>query len=67
MYGTTYSSIRENLSGRWVVDTDPFAVNQFMHPYQGSIYFGFARSTGLGYWESLGYTFGTPSVTDSVA
>ncbi|MCR4302395.1 MAG: DUF3943 domain-containing protein, partial [Sulfuricaulis sp.] len=43
---------------RWVVDTDPFAVNQFMHPYQGSIYFGFARSTGLGYWESLGYTFG---------
>ncbi|MCR4300612.1 MAG: DUF3943 domain-containing protein, partial [Sulfuricaulis sp.] len=46
VYGSTYSSIRKNLSGRWVVDTDPFAVNQFMHPYQGSIYFGFARSTG---------------------
>jgi hypothetical protein len=58
VYGTTYSTVRENLSGRWVVDTDPFAVNQFMHPYQGSVYFGLARSTGLGYWESLGYTFG---------
>ncbi len=58
VYGTTYHTIRENLSGRWAVDTDPFAVNQFMHPYQGSIYFGFARSTGLDYWESLGYTFG---------
>jgi hypothetical protein len=58
VYGTTYSTIRENLNSKWVVDTDPFAVNQFMHPYQGSIYYGFARSTGLGYWESLGYTFG---------
>jgi len=58
VYGTTYSTIRENLSSKWVVDTDPFAVNQFMHPYQGSVYFGLARSTGLGYWESLGYTFG---------
>jgi Domain of unknown function (DUF3943) len=58
VYGTTSHTIRENLSGRWAVDTDPFAVNQFMHPYQGSIYFGLARSTGLGYWESLGYTFG---------
>ena len=58
VYGTSYHTIRENLSSKWVVDTDPFAVNQFMHPYQGSIYFGLARSTGLGYWESLGYTFG---------
>lgn len=58
VYGTTYSTVRENLSSKWVVDTDPFAVNQFMHPYQGSVYFGLARSTGLGYWESLGYTFG---------
>ena len=58
VYGTTVQSVRDNLSGKWVVDTDPFAVNQFMHPYQGSVYFGLARSTGLDYWESLGYTFG---------
>ena len=58
VYGTTYSSVRENLKGKWVVDTDPFAVNQFMHPYQGSVYFGLARSSGLDYWESLGFTLG---------
>ncbi|MEI6413895.1 MAG: DUF3943 domain-containing protein [Pseudomonadota bacterium] len=58
VYGTTWQSIRDNLSAKWVVDTDPFAVNQFMHPYQGSVYFGLARSSGNDYWESLGYTFG---------
>lgn len=58
VYGTTFHSIGDNLTGKWVVDTDPFAVNQFMHPYQGSVYFGLARATGLDYWESLGYTFG---------
>jgi len=58
VYGTTLQSVRDNLHNKWIVDTDPFAVNQFMHPYQGSVYFGLARSTGLDYWESLGYTFG---------
>ena len=78
VYGVTYSSVRDNLTGRWVVDTDPFAVNQFDHPYQGSVYFGFARSTGLDFWESLEYTFfgslfweivgetGRPSINDLV-
>ena len=42
--------------GPWGVDTDAFNVNQFMHPYQGSMYHGFARSAGLNYWESLLYT-----------
>ncbi|HEV7912748.1 MAG TPA: DUF3943 domain-containing protein, partial [Albitalea sp.] len=32
-------------------------INQFMHPYQGSMYHGFARATGHGYWTSMGYTF----------
>ena len=41
--------------GTWVVDEDAFNVNQFMHPYQGSMYHGFARSAGLNYWESLLY------------
>jgi hypothetical protein len=39
-------------------DRDPFSVNQLGHPYQGSIYYGFARSAGLNYWESLAYTIG---------
>ncbi len=32
-------------------------MNMIMHPYMGSFNYGFARSAGLNYWESLGYTF----------
>jgi len=56
-YHSNLSSIRHNLHHNWVVDNDPFSTNQFGHPYQGSIYHGFARSAGLNFWESLGYTF----------
>jgi hypothetical protein len=57
VYGTTNDSIHENLRHGWVVDKDPFAMNQFGHPYSGSLYHGFARSAGLNYWEALGYDF----------
>ncbi len=50
-------SIRRNLRSSWVVDADTFTVNQIGHPYQGSMYHGFARASGLGYWPALGYTF----------
>ncbi len=78
-YGSDLSSIRDNLHSKWVVDTDPFAVNQFMHPYQGSMYQGFARSAGVGFWGALGYTTAgsllweiagertTPSINDQVS
>ena len=56
-YAVSASSIRRNLNGGWVVDNDPYSINQLLHPYQGSIYHGFARSAGLGFWTSLGYTF----------
>ena len=56
-YDVTARSIRRNLRSSWVTDNDPFSVNQFLHPYQGSMYHGFARSAGLNYWEALGYTF----------
>ena len=55
-YKSSLSSIRHNLHGNWRTDTDPFTTNQLGHPYQGSMYHGFARSAGLNYWESLGYT-----------
>jgi len=55
-YGSNLTSFRRNLTGKWVYDTDPFATNQFLHPYQGSMYHGFARSAGLSFWPSLGYT-----------
>ena len=61
IYGSDYdvsgASIRRNLRGGWVVDNDPYKINQLAHPYQGSMYHGFARSAGLGFWDSFGYTF----------
>ena len=50
-------TIRRNLRSSWVVDRDPFLVNQLGHPYQGAMYHNFARSAGLNFWEGLGYTF----------
>ncbi len=32
-YRSNFTSIKNNLTGKWVVDTDPFKVNQFLHPY----------------------------------
>ncbi len=54
-YDSNLSTIRHNLSSSWNVDRDAFKINQLGHPYQGSMYHGFARSAGLNYWESLGY------------
>ena len=56
-YRVTAGSIRRNLRSGWGTDRDPFQTNQLGHPYQGAMYHGFARSAGLDYWHSLGYTF----------
>ena len=56
-YDVTWSSIKDNLRSSWGTDNDPFKTNQLGHPYQGSMYHGFARSAGLSYWESAGYAF----------
>jgi hypothetical protein len=56
-YYSNWSSIKRNLRRSWVTDNDTFKINQFGHPYAGSMYHGFARSAGLSFWESLGYTF----------
>jgi hypothetical protein len=56
-FASNASTIRRNLHSSWVVDSDPFRINQLGHPYAGSMYHAFARSAGLNYWESLGYTF----------
>jgi hypothetical protein len=55
-YDVTWDSISRNFQSTPVYDKDPFSVNQIGHPYQGSVYYGLARSAGLGYWESLLYT-----------
>lgn len=56
-YDVSWRSIRHNLRGPWVTDNDPFQINQFGHPYQGSLYHGAARSAGLNYWEASALTF----------
>ena len=61
-FDVTGASIRHNLRGPWVVDDDPFQVNQFGHPYQGAMYHGIARSNGLGYWTSAVYTFASSAL-----
>jgi len=57
VYGSPSSNFRQNIHRHWVIDTDPFSVNQFFHPYQGSMYQQFARSAGLDFWQSSIYTF----------
>ena len=57
-YDVSWASVRRNLRGPWVEDNDPFRVNQFAHPYQGSLYHGAGRASGLGYWEASALTFG---------
>ncbi len=56
-YDVNLTTFRDHVvHGPWGIDRDAFNVNQFLHPYQGSMYHGFARSAGLNYWESLLYT-----------
>src|SRR5438552_7678610 len=50
VYDTDGHSFWKNLKSSQVIDTDPFSVNQIGHPYQGSIYYGLARSAGLNYF-----------------
>src|SRR5262245_35041686 len=56
------TTIRRNLRGPWVIDDDPFQVNQFGHPYQGAMYHGIARSNGLNYCTSIAYTFASSAL-----
>jgi hypothetical protein len=56
-YAVSLDSIRHNLHSSWGIDSDPFSVNQLGHPYQGSMYYGFARSAGFDFWPSMGYAF----------
>jgi hypothetical protein len=78
-FSVTRASIRRNLRATWVVDDDVYEINQIGHPYQGSMYHGFARSAGLNYWASSAYTFAgsllweiagetsRPSINDQIA
>jgi Domain of unknown function (DUF3943) len=79
-YKSTGTTIWEHLTdSKWVIDNDQFKVNQFLHPYGGSVYYGLARSAGLNFWESFLYSVGgsfvweiagettAPSINDMIA
>lgn len=55
-YDSDFDSLKDNLGGKWVYDSDRFDINQIGHPYQGSMYHGFARSAGQGFWTAMGIT-----------
>lgn len=57
-YESDLHTISENIQGGWSFDRDSFTVNQLGHPYQGSVYYTIARSSGLNFYESTGYAFG---------
>lgn len=57
-FDTSFSTVKDNLKSSWRTDSDSFQINQLGHPYQGSMYHGFARSAGLNFWESFAYTVG---------
>lgn len=78
-YPSPITNFKANEHRSWVVDNDKFSVNQFLHPYSGAIYQGFARSAGLDFWHASAYTFAgsllweeagentAPSINDQVA
>ncbi|WP_426753797.1 DUF3943 domain-containing protein [Myxococcus sp. Y35] len=49
-------TMRRNLRDGWVWDEDAFATNAFGHPYQGSLAYTAARSSGFGFWGSVPFT-----------
>lgn len=49
-------SIADNFRSGWEWDHDRFNINQFGHPYQGSMYYTSARYHGHGVLVSAGYT-----------
>src|SRR6185436_11027847 len=42
-FSVTAATVRRNFRSTWRTDTDPYGINQLGHPYQGSMYHGFAR------------------------
>ncbi|HEY3198891.1 MAG TPA: DUF3943 domain-containing protein [Nitrospirales bacterium] len=80
LYRTDGNTFWKHLTdSKWVIDDDQFKVNQFLHPYGGTVYYGLARSAGLNFWESFLYTAvgsflweiggetTTPSINDQIS
>lgn len=56
---STIHDIRRNLKlTNWFWDSDVFYTNLVAHPYHGSLHYNIARSNGMNFLESTGYTIG---------
>ncbi|HET9555393.1 MAG TPA: DUF3943 domain-containing protein, partial [Anaeromyxobacteraceae bacterium] len=74
----TTRTVGDNLRAGWVLDDNPYFVNQLGHPYQGAFPYTAARSAGVGFWAATAYPFAAsalwelagetekPSVNDQV-
>lgn len=51
------NTIKHNLDTSFVWDKDKFHVNQFLHPFHGSIYFNWARTSGKSFFNSIPFAF----------
>lgn len=50
------STMRSNMRNGFTWDANHYAINYFGHPYQGTMYYNAARSSGYGFYPSLAYT-----------
>lgn len=53
----TRSIFADNLQSGFTFDQDELQTNFFGHPYHGGLMFNSSRAVGLGFWESIPYTF----------
>jgi len=50
----SFKTIKHNYETGWSTDADALITNMWAHPFHGSMYYNFARSSGYNYWTSLG-------------
>lgn len=50
-------SIKKNIKGPLIWDSDKLETNFFAHPYNGMLYYNAARSNGMSFFASIPYTF----------
>lgn len=48
----SWETIKNNFKRGFMWDNDNLATNNFLHPYNGSLYFNAGRSNGFNYWQS---------------
>lgn len=58
VYRVTGRDVVNNHIGGFPLDTDNLDANFFGHAFDGAMYLGAARSTGLGFWETTPYVVG---------